>query len=280
MTASRAVALALLMACGMATASSAPHTRSGGEIMQRFHAGLADGDCRKASSRWRTHYAHAAEHLAEEDEIALALFGYVLDEVREAGLPSEFALIPFVESRYHADARSRGGPAGLWQFTAATARRHGMRVQGNVDERLSVVASTEAAVRYLARLHNMFGRDWRQTVMAYNAGEGALRASRRKGAARLQGITRSYPLKLHAIACLFDQRAGNPRWQRTVERQVPRLAARQLPAGTRDLRAWAAMQGLQASLVAALNPGWHAGAREVLAPIGGEAGRTAPDEAN
>ena len=276
----RALTLALLLACGAALASSAPHARSGGEIMQRFHAGLADTDCRKASNRWRSHYARAAEHLADEDEVALALFGYVLDAVREANLPSEFALIPFVESRYHADARSKGGPAGLWQFTAGTARRHGMRVQGAIDERMSVVASTGSAVRYLSRLHRMFGRDWRQTVMAYNAGEGALRASRRKGATRLSGITRSYPSKLHAIACLFDQRAENPRWQRAVERQVPRLASRRLSADTRDLRAWADAQGLDASLVLALNPGGHAGARGVLAPIGAEAGRTSPDEAN
>ena len=204
----------------------------------------------------------------------------MLDEVREAGLPSEFALIPFVESRYRANARSKGGPAGLWQFTAGTARRHGMRVQGRVDERLSVVASTEAAVRYLSRLHRMFGRDWQKTVMAYNAGEGALRASRRKGAARLSGITRSYPVKLHAIACLFDQRADNQRWQRAIERQVPRLASRRLPAVTRNLRGWAIAQGLDAELVIALNPGWHPGARDALAPIGIEAGRTAPDEAN
>ena len=275
-----ALAMALLLAGGVAVASSAPRTRSGGEIMQRFHAGLADDDCRKASSRWRMHYARAAEHLADRDEVALALFGYVLDEVREAGLPSEFALIPFVESRYHADARSKGGPAGLWQFTAGTARRNGMRVQGGVDERLSVVASTEAAIRHLSRLHRMFGRDWQKTAMAYNAGEGALRASRRKGAARLSGITRSYPVKLHAIACLFDQRADNPRWQRAIERQVPRLASRQLPVETHDLRRWAIAQGLDADLVISFNPGWHPGAREALAPIGAEAGRTAPDEAN
>ena len=276
----RMLALALLFASGLALGSSAPRTRSGGEIMQRFHAGLADADCRNPSSRWRIHYARAAEHLADEDEVALALFGYVLDAVREAGLPSEFALIPFVESRFHADARSKGGPAGLWQFTAATARRHGMTVAGAVDERLSVVASTGSAVRYLARLHRMFGHDWRQTLMAFNAGEGALRASRRKDGPPLSGITRSYPVKLHAIACLFDQRAGNPHWQRGIERQVARLASRRLPAGIRDLRAWAVAQGLDAGLVMILNPGWHPGARDVLAPIGTQTGRTAPDEAN
>ena len=248
--------------------------------MQRFHAGLASHDCRSASKRWRAHYARAAEHLADKDEVALALFGYVLDEVREAGLPSEFALIPFVESRYRADARSAGGPAGLWQFTVGTARRHGMRVAGGVDERLSVVSSTEAAVRHLSRLHRMFGHDWQRTAMGYNAGEGALRAARRKGAPPLSGITRSYPRKLHAIACLFDQSAHDRRWQRAIERRVPRLASRRMPAGERDLGEWALAQGLEVELVLALNPGWQPGNRKALAPISGEAGRTAPDEAN
>ena len=72
MSLARVLAMALLLASGIALASSAPRTRSGGEIMQRFHAGLADDDCRKASSRWRTHYTRAAEHLADKDEIIAA----------------------------------------------------------------------------------------------------------------------------------------------------------------------------------------------------------------
>lgn len=262
----RWLALVLLACSGVAMAAPAAVVRSGGEIMQRFHAGLAQPGCNNASPRWRRHYAHATARLAE-DKVALALFGYVLDEVRAAGLPSEFALIPFVESRYRIDARSIGGPAGLWQFTAATARHHGMRIRGDIDQRISPVSSTRAAVKYLMRLHRMFGRDWERTVMAYNAGEGALKASRRKDGRALSGITRSYPRKLHAIACVFDARRADTRWRRAIERQVPRLATRTLPSGTRNLRGWARGQGLDPVLVAALNPGWHSGNRDVLAPL-------------
>ena len=274
------LALVLTAACGPAAAASAPTARGGDVIMQRFHEGLAEPNCGNASKRWRLHYARAATRLADDDEVALALFGYVLDEVRDAGLPSEFALIPFVETRYHADARSAGGPAGLWQFTRSTARRHGMKVQGKVDERMSVVSSTEAALQYLKRLHRMFGRDWRSTVMAYNAGEGALKASRRKGGRPLSGITRSYPDKLHAIACLFDEHAKRERWRKSIARPVPKLSPRILPAGTRNLHAWARKQGLEPRLVAALNPGWHVGSLEILAPIGANAGRPAASKAN
>lgn len=278
--AARLLALALLAASMAAFAASAPPSRDGGDILQRFHQGLAEPGCDDASPRWRHHYARAAERLADDDETALALFGYVLDRMLTAGLPSEYALIPFVETRYHPDARSRGGPAGLWQFTAGTARLHGLRVRGGIDERMSAAASTDAAIAHLARLHRLFGGRWRDVAMAYNAGEGALRASRRKGGRPLSGITRSYPNKLHAIACLFDAEADRPRWRNAVARPVARLAARTLPAGTRDLRRWARDQGLDPALVRALNPGWHPGSRQVVAPVAGEAGRTAPGEAN
>lgn len=270
MTRLRTIA-ALLLACscsGLSMAAPPPATRSGGAIMQRFHAGLAEPGCSEPSPRWGRHYAHAAARLAD-DKVALALFGYVLDTVRDAGLPSEFALIPFVESRYRIDARSIGGPAGLWQFTATTARHHGMRIRGDMDQRMSPVSSTRAATAYLGRLHRMFGGDWRRTVMAYNAGEGALKASQRKQGRALSGITRSYPRKLHAIGCLFDARRGDTRWQRAIERQVPRLATRRLPFGTYNLRGWARGQGFDPVLVAALNPGWHSTNRDVLAPVPG-----------
>ncbi len=242
-------------------------TRDGSDIIERFQQGLAAPGCSDASLRWRLHYARAATRLARQDQAALALFGYVLDEVREAGLPSELALIPFVESRYHADVRSIGGPAGLWQFTRATARRHGLPVTPGADQRMSAASSTRAAVAYLKRLHRMFGSQWRQTAMAYNAGDGALKASRRKGGRQLSTITRSYPLKLHAIACLFDEHHKRLRWRNAFDRPVPRLSPRTLPTGTRNLRGWARAHGLDPTLVAALNPGWHSGHREVLAPV-------------
>lgn len=278
----RALAMALLLWPLALQAAPAPATRSGGEVMARFHAQRATTGCADASRRWQLHYAHAATRLAQDKGIALPLFGYVLDAVHDAGLPSEFALIPFVESRYRANARSPGGQTGLWQFTAATARRHGLRVNATVDERMSVVGSTRAAVDYLKRLHRMFGRDWRQAAMAYNAGEGALKASRRKDGKPLSGIARSYPHKLHAIACLFDERRGRPQWQRAIQRPIPRLAARQVPPATRDVRQWASTQGLDPALVAALNPGWHRGTRQVLAPVARApgAGREPRGEAN
>jgi membrane-bound lytic murein transglycosylase D len=96
-------------------------TRNGRDIYQAFHDGLADPSCDQddSSARWRKHFASAPKRLASQDDEVLALFGYVVDALREMHLPTEYALIPFVESGYKPGARSAGGPAGLWQMIAA-----------------------------------------------------------------------------------------------------------------------------------------------------------------
>src|SRR5690606_21282331 len=151
----------------------------GTEIYERFVGGLAQRECESASPRWRAHFAHVPGQLAAGDGDVLPLFGYVVDALRARHLPTEYALIPFVESGYRPGARSSGGPAGLWQFIAVTARNHDIPVRPGYDGRLSPVDATRAAVRYLRTLHGMFAGDWRLAVMAFNAGEyrvlGALR---------------------------------------------------------------------------------------------------------
>ena len=103
---------------GADTAVPQAGTRNGLEIYARFHEGLADPDCPvdSSSARWRKHFARAPERFGEPDDDTLALFGYVVDALREASLPTEYALIPFVESGYRPGARSPNGPAGMWQF--------------------------------------------------------------------------------------------------------------------------------------------------------------------
>ena len=201
------IALALLLALPLQARPGTPSPPALQAISNGFWGGLADADCGKAPPRWRSHYGDVPKRLRSPREDRLrADFAAVIQALSDAGLPSEFALIPFVESRYRANARSPGGQVGLWQFTAATARRLGLSVRPGDDERLDPVASTRAAVRYLQRLHRMFGNDWRWTAMAYNAGEGAAKAAKRKGGTHgLPSVTRHYPDKLHALACLVPR---------------------------------------------------------------------------
>jgi membrane-bound lytic murein transglycosylase D len=55
----------------------------------------------------------------------------------------------------------------------ATARRYGLVVSGQRDDRLDLVSATQAAARYLRDLHERFG-DWELVLAAYNAGEHAV----------------------------------------------------------------------------------------------------------
>jgi membrane-bound lytic murein transglycosylase D len=274
--------LALLLAAPLCASASAAEaapdalqaqcgTRNGREIYQSFRAGLADPNCKAdASARWQAHFAHAPRQLATRNDDVLPLFGYVVDAVRAANLPTEFALIPFVESGYKPGARSTQGPAGLWQMIAITARNHNVPMRAGYDGRLSPVDSTAAAVRYLKTLYGMFAGDWRLAVMAYNAGEyrvlGALkRAGQTARNARpetlpgLSPITHAYVRKLHALSCLLEQADDRDEWLQALDRPVPALTAIALPADIPDIAAWARQSGQDADRLRRLNPAFAGG---------------------
>ena len=242
-------------------------TRSGREIYQRFRDGLADPHCEAGSStpRWRQHFATAPQRLATRSDDLLPLFGYVVDALREASLPTEYARIPFVESGYKPGARSPSGPAGLWQMITLTARNHHVPIRAGYDGRLSPVDSTKAAVRYLKTLHGMFAGDWRLAVMAYNSGEyrilGALKRSGQKARNAkpeqlpgLSDITHAYVRKLRALSCLMEQADDREDWLRALDRPVPRLAAVTVPSDVADIAGWARRHGHDAAQLQRLNP--------------------------
>lgn len=182
------------------TAATAAHAAKAPSSAFRSH--LADPTpCTDARRIWLRHYAPYTRQLKARDGRVLRLFNTVAGKMVAAGLPTEYALIPFVESHYKPDARSVLGPAGLWQFTRQTARNHGLSVAGKHDERMDATRSTDAAIRYLRYLHRKFKGDEESVLMAFNAGEGRLFASRRKSGKRLSAITHVYPDKIQAIAC-------------------------------------------------------------------------------
>jgi membrane-bound lytic murein transglycosylase D len=253
-------------------------TRNGNDIYAAFEDGLSEPGCATgASARWRVHYANATGRLANARDDALPLFGYVVDAMRAENLPTEYALIPFVESRYHPEARSSGGPAGLWQMIGMTARRQGVSMRAGYDGRLSPVESTRAAVRYLKLLDRTFAGNWRLAAMAYNAGEGAvLAAVKRSGhgvrdadADALPGlspITLAYARKLQALSCLLQEAHARSAWQDAIDRPVPLLVDVRLPPGSGSLDAWATRQGFDAGALRRMNPAFPRGALDGRIP--------------
>lgn len=273
---------------GMAGRNPTIVTRSGLDIHKRFRAHLAEPECSNASPRWRAHYAAMPKRMSKEDDELLALFGYVVDEFIKAGLPTEYALVPVIESRYNPAARSSAGPAGMWQFIGLTARNQGITMRAGYDGRYSVVESTRAAVRYFKILHSMFGGNWRVAIMGYNAGEyrviGAIKRSgmsqRKADANKIEGVpalTRAYVEKLHAISCLIEQADDRKQWMESIDRPVPILAAEVVEDGAGSLDAWARARQLDPALLKRLNPALARGpvrsgkqAPKLLAPLRGE----------
>ncbi|MBW8846452.1 MAG: transglycosylase SLT domain-containing protein [Burkholderiales bacterium] len=96
---------------------------------------------------------------------------HILEEVEKRGMPSELALLPFVESAFVTHAVSSAKATGMWQFMPATGRDFDLKQNIFRDDRRDVLASTRAALDYLGRLYKMFG-DWHLALAAYNWGPG------------------------------------------------------------------------------------------------------------
>ena len=135
--------------------------------------------------------------------------------LRAEGVPSELSAIVLVESGGQITALSPKGARGLWQFMPDTARRYGLAVTAEHDERIEVVKSTRAAARYLRDLYQRFG-DWQLAFAAYNAGEHAVEQAARTGQRNFSSIqrvlpqeTRNYvPAVLNAMAILGTNPEG------------------------------------------------------------------------
>ena len=108
----------------------------------------------------------------------------ILEETLDRkGLPQELKYISIIESALNPTARSRAGALGLWQFMPGTGRYLDMTINYKVDDRKSIIKSTEFAADYFKTLHGMFD-DWLLAIAAYNAGPGNVR----KAIARAGGV--------------------------------------------------------------------------------------------
>ena len=257
---------------------------TGAEVFDRMTARFSAPICVKGqhNRHWRKRYAGYPESFARQIEQILPLMGYVVEEVERKGLPGEFALLPIVESWYRPDAIGPGGPAGMWQMIASTARNHGIRILPGYDGRLSPIESTDSALSYLVALDQMFDGEWRAMAMGYNAGEYRIvRAFRSSGDRRISGeshlprglsrTTYDYVAKLHALACLFEKPERHGLTLPREARFVP-LVRMTLPEGVQSLEQAAVRMGTDASRLRALNPAYRQGRvvagapRDVLAP--------------
>ena len=158
------------------------------------------------------------------------LMALVQDTVEAAGIPSDFTLLPLIESTYRPDAIGPGGYAGLWQFDRGTALAAGMPILAGYDGRRDPWTASLRATRMLARYgHDL--HDWRLVVWAFNRGEwGIRRLYDQRGQPPptpalpdwpVGATARGYLLDLMAYACVFRDPA---RFDVTLPPAVPPAA--------------------------------------------------------
>ena len=107
---------------------------------------------------------------------------YIVQEVNARNMPTEIALLPFVESAFVTNAKSSAKAVGLWQFMPATGKDFQLTQNVFRDERKDVLQSTDAALDYLQRLNNQFG-SWELALAAYNWGAGNVAKAQKRNLA-------------------------------------------------------------------------------------------------
>ena len=97
-------------------------------------------------------------------------FPLIAPILKEEGIPEDFIYLMAIESSIDPRIISPARAGGLWQLMPATGKEYGLEVNGYVDERFHIEASTRAAASYLKKAYARYG-SWISAAASYNAGQ-------------------------------------------------------------------------------------------------------------
>ncbi|MFZ4624301.1 MAG: transglycosylase SLT domain-containing protein [Rhodoferax sp.] len=144
------------------------------DIWDRIRRGFAmpnlDGELVRDREQW---YSSRPDYMLRMTERGRKYLFHVVEELERRNMPTELALLPFIESAFNPEAVSSASAAGMWQFMPATGKTFDLKQNMFRDDRRDVLASTRAALDYLQKLYGLFG-DWHLALAAYNWGEGSV----------------------------------------------------------------------------------------------------------
>jgi membrane-bound lytic murein transglycosylase D len=179
------------------------------DLWNRIRRGFAmpniEGELVRQNEQW---YATRPDYMLRMTDRSRKYLFHVVEELERRNMPTELALLPFIESAFNPQATSTARAAGMWQFMPATGKDYDLKQNVFRDDRRNVLASTKAALDYLQRLYGMFG-DWHLALAAYNWGEGNVTKAIQRNQRMRMGTTyldlnmpnetRNYVPKLQAV---------------------------------------------------------------------------------
>lgn len=180
------------------------------DVWERIRRGYKMPTCESPLvDKWVKYYAQDhADYLNRMFNRSGQYLYQVIEDVEARGMPTELALLPFVESAFQPEALSKAKASGLWQFMPATGKTYDLAQNRWRDERQDILESTRAALDYFQYLYGMFN-DWHLALAAYNWGEGSVsRAIKRQESRggqtdylslKMPNETANYVPKLEAI---------------------------------------------------------------------------------
>ncbi len=185
------------------------------DVWERIRSGFAISDLENPLVETHINYfAKRPDYFQRTTQRGSKYLFHIVQELEKRNMPTELALLPFIESAYNPHARSTAKAEGLWQFIPSTGRYYDLAQNAFKDERRDIISSTEAALTYLQKLHDMFG-DWQLALASYNWGEGsvmrAIKKAERAGkpitfnsiSSYMPAETRNYVPKLQAVKNLI-----------------------------------------------------------------------------
>lgn len=136
------------------------------------------------------------------------VFSVVEPILAKYGIPDDFKYLAVAESGL-INVTSPAGAKGIWQFMQSSGKSYGLRINSQVDERLHLEKSTEAACLYLKEAYNRFG-NWSLAAASYNRGMAGVSRDLAKQLVgdyydlHLNTETSRYMLRILALKQIFD----------------------------------------------------------------------------
>jgi membrane-bound lytic murein transglycosylase D len=150
------------------------------EVPHKIHfAGMSltiRDDARREIQKDVDALTHHSRYFEMKVERARTYFPIIEKIFAEENLPDDFKYLCLQESALVPDAVSVSNAVGFWQFKDFTAQEMGLRVDGEVDERMNIVSASRGAARYL-KLNNGYFNNWILALQSYQMGAGGVKRS-------------------------------------------------------------------------------------------------------